>query len=167
MRMLIHLMLLHNPLKLSSLFFILLLWLDEFHCPFQVHCSFLLLHVVRVELCYWIFQFIYRFCILQLCDLCSVLSYIFSLLKFQYGSSIFSSEFGEHLYDCYFEPFTGNSLNLYFIKVFFILFFHWNWFLYFPWFSVLVSMHYIKQSPLPILKEWPCVENEPYHSILP
>ena len=30
-------------------------------------------------------------------------------------------------------------------------------FFYFAWLSIFVSMNYVKQLPLPVLKEWPCI----------
>lgn len=83
-----------------------------------------------------------------------------------------SSEFREHFYDYHFELFIRLITYLYFIKFFFFcsfILFIWNMLLCF--FTLLdflsVSMHLMKQLPLPVLQGWPCTGDKPYHSALP
>lgn len=78
----------------------------------------------------------------------------------------------EHLYDHYFEIFSGfreiNSISLRCVsgvlscslvwKIFFSFLIFLDW--------VLVSFHYIKEPPLPVMMDWACVGVEVYHSSL-
>lgn len=114
--------------------------------------------------------------IVQLCDCYWVLSYCsVSLLTFcvpPFFSFMGLMEFSEHLYDHYFEFFIRSLTSLHFIKDFscaLTLLFHLEHiplFLHFPWHFVLVSTLQLKQPPLPILKEWPCVGDKAYPSTL-
>lgn len=128
MQMLVCLLLPHNSIKISSLFFLFVSLIGWIPMPcLSVHWSFLLHHLVYC----WNFLCIFQFCyyILQQYDSCLELPYILYLFVEHFTVLIHSSpEISVHFYDQYFELFIKWITYLHFIKLLFcsFIFFFFN-----------------------------------------
>ena len=125
--MLLCLMLSHRSLKLSSL-----LKLSSFCCSVWVRFivfQFLTLSASSSGLLWTPLVYFFIYCILQLCDLSSVLSYVFFLLKFSLCSSILLPCLVSIIMTIILNSLSSKEFSS-LLRVFFVLWF-WNILLYF------------------------------------